>query len=331
MANTPNPYAKGLNIAGTGANGASTNFSTVWDPQTSTWGVQTGSGIVPIFTASQMGGISSSLPSNYSFSPNSIDTSGYDGPSQYAPAQTPGLTIQNSNGGSTTAGYTLDPSTGYYIPTSMQGRGAPSSSLLGGILPPLEVIGGAAGLSAGIGALAGGAASGGAVDAATTGGSVGGASGAVGDVGMAAAAPTGASTAFGMSPGAASFDPGYSAMIDGSANAGTDAATMGYGAVGSPGSAAFAGTGIPSGITGGSSLLSSALSNPALVGKALTSIAGIAGLGGSGTSGGASGGGGMGALQGSVGGGVGQGQTVGGQNQKLAQMLLASPYGEGVV
>ena len=331
---TTNPYPNGITIPGTGANGSSTTYQDFWDPTIGAWAIKQGAdgAIAPIETGQQ-------------WKTGNLSATGL-GSNEVAQGGT--LHIANKGGGSTDVVYGIDPTTGYAIPQRSVGNGQASWWQSTG----LPILGGAAAIGAAalgapelLGAVGGaGTADAGltAADLAVGGTSLADASAALPAIDLgtagagaagAGAAGAGASTAFGMSPGAASFDPGYSAMINGTANAGTDASTMGYGAIGSPGSAAFPGTGIPSGITGSTigSTLSNALSNPQLVGKALSALGNVAGLGGSGASGG---GGGLniGALQGAIGGGVTPAQMVGGNNnQKLAQMLLQTPNGEGVI
>jgi hypothetical protein len=104
-----NPYSSGITIPGTGANNSSTDFPTLWDSSTNTWGINQGAdgAIAPIYTNQQWASRGQGLGGNESFNGNTLD-------------------IANKGGGSTDVGYSQDPKTGYWIPSSSQGVGQDS-------------------------------------------------------------------------------------------------------------------------------------------------------------------------------------------------------------
>jgi len=133
------PYASGITIPGVAANNGSATFKPVWDPTLGTYAIQVGPdprNLAPIFNQSQFdqwtgknnGTLSSgNTPFKDSFSAASdgtdnpvLNAQGYQ---VYDPTN---LNISNGGGGGTNVGYTLDPKTGYYVPSSEKGYGSAS-------------------------------------------------------------------------------------------------------------------------------------------------------------------------------------------------------------
>jgi len=277
MPGTPaNPYANGISIPGVGPNNSSATFNPTYNSALGTWGISQGAnGFAPIWSNAQFqsmlqnpantngesyGGQLSGMPNeSWSYGSGGGSDNNYTGPSSLS------LDITNKGGGNTSVGYTQDPKTGYWIPSSTagvgqnswwQGTGIPAlgiSAMAAAVGAP-ELIGalggaGAAGGTAaagGIGDLAGafagaqagadatlGAAGMGSIDIAGAGAAAGGAGMSQGSL-SSLWGSSGLGGSPGMSTGGlSSFDPGYTSMINGTANAGTDASTMGYGAPGS--------------------------------------------------------------------------------------------------
>ena len=276
MSNPPvNPYAKGLNVAGTGANGASTNFGVTWNPTIGAYGVQTaGGGFAPIYTASQFSnlanGFTSANGAQETFPGSGVTQAEYNAnPEQYqgnyannayqAPTAGAALNIVNKGGGRTNVDYTLDPKTGYYVPNAMKGTGQDSWWQSTGL--PLAAFAAVAapaaatalGAGAATGAATGAAAP--AFDAAALDSAFGAGAGALPGVPAEWGAATAASTAL---PAEAAAGLTQNALTG------------------------FATTDLTN---ASPSLLSKALSNPQLVGKALGALGNVAGLGSSGASG----------------------------------------------
>jgi hypothetical protein len=163
--NGANPYPTGFQVGGAGANGASANWGSVWDPNTNSWGFNSPGGMLPIFTdpsqVANMGPMSGPIPGT----PGNGLTGGLLTGSQDSLAQNiqGGYTlgIGNTDIGGTNIQYAKDPTTGYYIPKSSAGYGAwtpDDEGGLGGVMPfglGFGLLGaGAAGLlgsSAGVG------------------------------------------------------------------------------------------------------------------------------------------------------------------------------------
>jgi len=236
-----NPYPNGFQVPGTGPNGSANTLQDVWNASQGMWGVNTNGGWAPIFQSSL------GAPAGVSGGQAGQITGGSaDSGFTYSSASDPYSWVgQNPGGGNTQIGYTLDPTTGYYIPGSMRSETNP------GAFQPLDALPALGGALMG-GAIAGGAFGGvgGAGTAAGTGATVSGA----GDA-MAGLAGTGATVS----------------------GAGDAAAAAGGGLA--SGGSALGGIGSAAGSLGGAGGLAGNLGNLISAGGA---IAGLAG-GGAGT------------------------------------------------
>lgn len=207
-----NPFANGISVAHTGANGAATNWGVTWDPTLNSYVANTGFGVAPIFTQNQW---------NQANSPLYANQGSYQGPaaneawsnatpvnsvtgqpttagstfSYHVGNVTPsnGLTIYGKNGATQNIQYGQQ--NGYWVPTSASGFNNQTSigdqilqgaAIAGAAIPTGAALGNLMGLtSVPMTASPGAAALGGSAPAGV-GGAVGGVGGAVGGVGGAA-------------------------------------------------------------------------------------------------------------------------------------------------
>jgi len=142
-----NPYASGVKVSGTGPNGSGSTWQTVQDPNTGIIYANTGFGMAPVYTADQYSQIQKGLPSNYSFYAGASSSGQkYGDPfSTYSADTTPTagstLNIAQQNGGLQQVNYTLDPNTGYYVPSSAASQGNVNSGLFSNITDALSAYG----------------------------------------------------------------------------------------------------------------------------------------------------------------------------------------------
>ena len=199
MFGTGNPYSSGLQVSGSGSNA---DFGVTMNPQTGMYQTTVGNTPLPIFTQSQWQGIDqgygttnqgitqggSFIPTwkadpNY-MAPNRMSSTGTDIPYNVSLAKAdPGMLKAPSFAGgtyeyqrpgtadTTTASYSLDPKTGYYVPSNIQSQnGGDSWWQRNGIQTVDQVILAIGGGLAAAGSL-GADAAGGAAGAGATGGS----------------------------------------------------------------------------------------------------------------------------------------------------------------
>jgi len=287
-----NPYTNGISIPGTGANGSATTFQDFWNPQLGTYAIHQGAdgAIAPIFNASEWGNIQKDFSGTnevWAGGPSSGPGRGEHGHGGGG-SNAPMLTIYNKGGGDTQVGYKLDPTTGYYVPSSSQGVGQDSwwqsqgftdlallgASAIGGPELAAAFGGGAAG-AAGAGAVIGGTSSAiqggnvlkGAALGGLTGGVASGVSGAVG--GGIEGAAAGGATAGGLGAAINGGNPLVGAVVGGAGGAASSGVTE---ATGSQGLGAIAGK-VGSTLAGGA--LSGSNNGGSMPGPSGTSTGGI--------------------------------------------------------